>query len=169
MDPDLIEYEGGEVLANLDERTVTGLLVPFNELGHTNAGRFMVEAGALALPSDPAVISLNLDHDRSQNIGRASRVWEEPVGIMATFAIANTPEGDAYLADVASATPKRKCLSGEFHTAIKAGKAVPAADDCGAPGQSRPARSRPRWCSPLTPTSRRARAATSPSTRTRTA
>lgn len=125
-DSDLIEYQGGEVLASLTERTVTGLLIPFNELGHTNAGRFMVEAGAVALPSDPSVISLNLDHDRSQNVGRASRVWEEPnVGIMATFLVATTPEGDAYLADVTSPTPKRKCLSGEFHTAIQAGKAVP--------------------------------------------
>lgn len=126
MDPDLIEYEGGEVLASLEDRTVTGLLVPFNELGQTNAGRFIVEAGALALPSDPSVISLNLDHDRSLNVGRASRVWEEPaVGIMATFKIATTPEGDAYLADAVSPTGTRKCLSGEFHTAIQAGKAVP--------------------------------------------
>lgn len=124
-DANLIQYEGGEILANLEERTVTGLLVPFNELGQTNAGRFMVEAGALALPSDPSVISLNLDHDRSQNVGRATRVWEDAAGIMATFDIARTAEGDAYLADAVSPTGKRKCLSGEFHTAIQAGKAVP--------------------------------------------
>ena len=125
-DMNLIEYEGGDVLASLEDRTVTGVLVPFNELGQTNAGRFMVEAGALALPSDPSVISLNLDHNRAENVGRGTRVWqEENVGIMATFAIANTPEGDDYLADVTSPAPKRKCLSGEFHTAIRAGKAVP--------------------------------------------
>lgn len=126
MDPELIQYEGGEVLASLEDRTVTGLLVPFNELGQTNAGRFMVEAGALALPSDPTVISLNLDHKGpSENVGHATRIWEEPVGIMATFRIAQTPEGDAYLADAVSPTGKRKCLSGEFFTAIQAGKAVP--------------------------------------------
>lgn len=128
MDADLIEYEGGEVLANLQDRTVTGLLIPFNELGHTNAGRFMVEAGALALPSDPSVIALNLDHDRSQNVGHATRVWQEPAGIMATFRVAQTDEGDAYLADVTnpdSTARRRPCLSGEFYTSIKAGKAVP--------------------------------------------
>ena len=92
---DLIEYEGGDILANLEDRTITGLLIPFNELGHTNAGRFMVEAGAIALPSDPSVITLNTDHERSQPVGRGSRVWEEPsVGIMATFAIARTPVAD---------------------------------------------------------------------------
>lgn len=125
MHDDLIEYEGGDILANLEERTITGLLIPFNELGQTNAGRFMVEAGAVALPSDPAVISLNTDHERSQNVGRASRVWETAKGIMATFKMANTPEGDAALADALSPTGKRRRLSGEFHTAIHAGKAVP--------------------------------------------
>lgn len=121
---DLIEYEGGDILANLEDRTITGLLIPFNELGQTNAGRFMVEAGAIALPDDPSVITLNTDHERSRPVGRAARAWEEPAGIMATFTIARTPEGDAALADALSPTGKRRRLSGEFHTAIKAGKAV---------------------------------------------
>lgn len=124
-DNDLIEYEGGEILANLEERTITGLLIPFNELGQTNAGRFMVEAGAIALPSDPSVISLNTDHQRAQNVGRASRVWETAKGIMATFVMAKTPEGDAALQDALDPNGKRRRLSGEFHTAIQAGKAVP--------------------------------------------
>lgn len=123
--PDLIEYEGGDILANLDDRTITGLLVPFNELGHTNAGRFMVEAGALALPSDPSVIGLNTDHERSQPVGRGTRVWQQAEGIFATFRVAETPEGDAALADALDPNGKRRRLSGEFHTSIKAGKAVP--------------------------------------------
>ena len=121
---DLIEYEGGDILANLEDRTITGLLVPFNELGHTNAGRFMVEAGALALPSDPSVIGLNIDHDRSQPVGRATRVWQQEEGIFATFRMAETPEGDAALADALDPNGTRRRLSGEFHTSIKAGKAV---------------------------------------------
>ena len=127
MDPELIEIEGGEVLANFDDRTVTGLLVPFNELGNTNAGRFMVQAGDLALPSDPSVISLNLDHERSQNVAVGKRVWEQAEGIMATYSVARTAEGDAYLADLArpAAERERPALSGEFHCAIKGGKAVP--------------------------------------------
>lgn len=127
-DDNLIQYEGGEVLASLEDRTVTGLLIPFNELGQTNAGRFMVEAGALALPSDPSVIALNLDHDRSQNVGHGTRIWQEPAGVMASFRIAQTAEGDAYLADVTNPDKTKRtrpCLSGEFFTAIKAGKAVP--------------------------------------------
>lgn len=122
---DLIQYEGGEVLANLEERTITGLLIPYNELGHTNAGRFMVEAGTFPnLPEDPAVVGINTDHERSRTVGRATRVWEEARGIMASFTIARTPEGDDALADAINPNGKRRRLSAEFHTAIKAGKAV---------------------------------------------
>lgn len=123
MTDNLIQFEGGDVLANLDERTITGLLIPFGEVGRTNVGRFQVEASAVELPADPAVISLNLDHDRTQVVGRATRVWEEPRGVMATFSIAKTPAGDAALADALSPTGKRRKFSGEFGPAvIKAGK-----------------------------------------------
>jgi hypothetical protein len=121
---DMIEIEGGEVLANLEDRTITGLLVPYGELGRTNVGQFEVEAGVIKLPSDPVVVGINLDHDRFSPIGRATRVWEEERGIFASFAIANTPEGDAALADARDPNGKRRCLSGEFRTGIKAGKAT---------------------------------------------
>lgn len=62
-----IQIEGGEVLANLDERTLTGLLLPYGEEGRTNVGRFTVMAGDIAIPEDPSVVSINEDHE----IGRA--------------------------------------------------------------------------------------------------
>lgn len=121
---DIIEIEGGEVLASLEDRTITGLLVPYNEVGRTNVGMFEVQAGVLELPADPSVVTLNIDHDRYQPVGRATRVWEEPRGVMATFAIASTPAGDAALADARDPNGKRRRLSGEFRTGIKAGKAT---------------------------------------------
>lgn len=121
---DIIEIEGGEVLANLEDRTITGLLVPYNEIGRTNVGQFQVEAGIIQIPADPSVITLNIDHDRFNPVGRGTRVWEEPAGIMATLSIANTPEGDAALADARDPNGKRRRLSGEFRTGIKAGKAT---------------------------------------------
>lgn len=121
---ELIEIEGGEVLANREERTITGLLIPYNEVGRTNVGMFEVEAGVIRIPADPSVVSLNIDHDRYTPVGRATRVWEEPRGIMATFKLADTPEGDAALEDALSPEGKRRRLSGEFKTGIKAGKAT---------------------------------------------
>lgn len=119
-----IEIEGGEILASLEERTITGLLVPYNEIGRTNVGMFEVTAGVLDIPTDPSVVSLNIDHDRYQPVGRATRIWEEPRGIMATFSIGNTPAGDAALADARDPNGKRRRLSGEFRTGIKDGKAT---------------------------------------------
>lgn len=121
---DMIEIEGGEVTASLDDRTITGLLIPYGERGRTNVGQFEVEAGIIRLPADPVVVGINTDHDRFAPVGRATRVWEEPRGIFASFTIANTPEGDAALADALNPNGKRRCLSGEFKTGIKAGKAT---------------------------------------------
>jgi hypothetical protein len=117
-----ITIQGGEVLASLDERTITGLLVPFHEVGQTNAGRFTVEAGSIALPADPTVVTLNVDHDRYQPVGRASRLWETAQGIMATFTIGRTPQGDEVLADALNPAGRRRALSAEFKTDIDAGR-----------------------------------------------
>lgn len=125
MPENLIQFEGGDVLANLEERTITGLLIPFNEVGRTNVGRIQVEAGSIAIPADPAVVSINLDHKPHTNVGRAVKLEEKPEGIFATFQFANTPEGDQALADAVSPTGKRRKLSGEFGPAvIRAGKLV---------------------------------------------
>lgn len=125
MTDNLIQFEGGDILANLEERTISGLLIPYNEVGRTNVGRFQVEAGTLALPADPSVISLNIDHERQANVGRSVTLEEKPEGIFATFHFANTPEGDAALADAVNPNGKRRKLSGEFGPAvIKAGKLV---------------------------------------------
>lgn len=114
-----IQIEGGEVLANHDNRTLTGLLLPYGEEGRTNVGRFAVMAGDITIPADPSVVSLNVDHDRFQPIGRATKLWETAAGIMATFTIGHTPAGDAALADAS-----RRCLSAEFKTGIKNGRAT---------------------------------------------
>jgi len=121
----LIHIEGGEVFANLTDRTITGLLIPFDEVGNTNIGKFTVTASSeIKLPSDPDIIGINTDHERSAGVGRALAAWYETDGIHATFRIANTPEGDAALADAKNKTGKRRALSGEFDAIIKAGHAI---------------------------------------------
>lgn len=126
----IIEIEGGEVTASLEDRTITGRLIPFGEEGRTNVGRFTIEnpddIDTSDAEADPSIISHNLDHERSGNVGRATRIWKQPDGVYATYRIANTAAGDAYLADVLDPKGKRKRLSGEFGPAvIRAGKLVP--------------------------------------------
>ena len=104
-----------EIFANIDERTITGLLVPFGEVGQTNAGPIIVQAEHIDIPTDPIVVNLNLDHAGARSgIGPAFKVWKEPRGIMATFTVARTPEGDAALTDARDPNGRRRALSGEF-------------------------------------------------------
>ncbi|MFK4761195.1 hypothetical protein ACI3KS_09715, partial [Microbacterium sp. ZW T5_45] len=119
-----IEIEGGEVLASADDRTITGLLIPFGERGRTNVGQFEVDASAVELPADPSVVTLNTDHDRYAPVGRATRLWIEAAGVMASFAIGRTPAGDRALADARDPHGKRRRLSGEWRGGIKNGKAT---------------------------------------------
>lgn len=116
-----ITIQGGEVLASLEERSITTMLVPFNEASRTpkeGPGGFTVQAGSIALPADPSVVGLNTDHDRYSPVGRASKLWETAKGIMAAFTIARTPEGDAALADALNPQGKRRAVSAEFKTDI---------------------------------------------------
>ncbi|MBN9141084.1 hypothetical protein [uncultured Microbacterium sp.] len=123
MTDNLIQFEAGDVLANLEARTISGLLLPFNEEGRTNVGRFQVQASAVAIPADPAVVGLNIGHERSHPVGRAVKLEQRKGGIFATFQIAKTPEGDQALAAALNGT--RRKLSAEFGPAfIKAGKLV---------------------------------------------
>lgn len=126
---DTVHIEGGQVLANLEDRTLTARLIPFNEEGRTNVGRFMVEAGTVDISeavSDPSIIGLNLDHVQWNGVGRATRVWEQPDGVYASWSVAKTPAGDAALADAVSPAGRRKRVSAEFGPVmIRAGKLVP--------------------------------------------
>lgn len=125
---DTVHIEGGQVFANLEDRTLTARLIPFNEEGRTNVGRFMVEAGTVDISesvADPSIIGLNLDHVQWNGIGRATRVWEQADGVYASWSVAKTPAGDAALADAVSPAGRRKRVSAEFGPVmIRAGKLV---------------------------------------------
>lgn len=118
-----VQIEAGSFYANAEERIVSGLLLPYGEQGKTNLGRFSVAPGAVTIPADPEVVTLNVQHDREEPIGRATELNETAAGIVGTFKIANTPEGDTVLAEIAAGT--RSKLSAEVkNVVIRAGKAV---------------------------------------------
>lgn len=118
-----ITIDAGTVLASQTDRTVTGILVPYNEECRSTIGMFSVGPGVIEIPQDLTGMSMNLEHQREAVIGAPTQVTETPAGIVATFAIANTKDGDAALADIASG--KRVHLSAEIRdTKIKNGKAT---------------------------------------------
>jgi hypothetical protein len=61
-----VQIEAGSLYANAEDRIVSGLLLPYGEIGQTNLGRFSIEAGTVNIPSDPDVVTLNVDHNREE-------------------------------------------------------------------------------------------------------
>jgi hypothetical protein len=118
-----VQIEAGSLYANAEQRVVSGLLLPYGEIGQTNLGRFSVEPGSVNIPTDPAVVTLNVDHNREEPVGRATELTETAAGIVGTFQIAKTEEGDQLLAEIADGT--RAKLSAEVkNVVIRARKAV---------------------------------------------
>jgi len=118
-----VQIEAGSLYANAEDRIVSGLLLPYGEIGQTNLGRFSIEAGTVNIPSDPDVVTLNVDHNREEPVGRATELSETAAGIVGTFKIAQTEEGDQLLAEIADGT--RAKLSAEVkNVVIRARKAV---------------------------------------------
>lgn len=118
-----VQIETGTLYANAEDRIVSGLLLPYGEQGQTNIGKFSIEPGAVEIPADPDVVTLNVQHDHEEPVGRATELLDTPAGIVGTFRIANTPEGDTVLAEIASGT--RSKLSAEVkNVVIRSRKAV---------------------------------------------
>lgn len=108
--------------ANEEERTISGLLLPWNEIGHTSAGSVTASKGTLTIP-DPSEIFLNLQHQKDSRVGRAVSLEEREDGLHATFRIAKTTAGNDLIEEVKFGL--RAHLSIEIsNPVIKAGKVL---------------------------------------------
>lgn len=118
-----VTIDAGTLTASKSDRTITGLLVPYGEECRSNLGKFSFEAGAVTIPADLGGMSINVEHARENVVGNFSTALETPAGIVATFAVAKTPAGDAALDDIANG--RRKHLSAEVAgVKIKDGKGI---------------------------------------------
>lgn len=114
-----VQIEAGTLTASIAERIVSGLLIPFGEVGRTNLGKFSVAKGAISIPNDPSVVTANDTHKRESPLGRATSLTSTEAGIVASFKVAETPEGDELLAEIAEGGPSaRKSLSAEVSKVI---------------------------------------------------
>lgn len=83
------------LIANEAERTLSGLVLPFNEVGRTNVGKVKAHKGTLqAAP----IVTLNTQHDQI-NVGLSASMVEEEDGWHAVMNVAPGPQGDALLAE----------------------------------------------------------------------
>ncbi|MBC7269896.1 MAG: hypothetical protein H5T76_14480 [Streptomyces sp.] len=104
---DVITFEAATFAVDQERRTLSGVLLPFNEVSRPasdpktgRTARFTFAEGTVELP-DPGEVVLNYGHDgkslRAQ-VGIATELAATPAGVTAKFRIARTPEGDRVLA-----------------------------------------------------------------------
>ncbi|KQQ22879.1 hypothetical protein ASF48_07005 [Rathayibacter sp. Leaf299] len=119
----IAKIEAGTLKANAEARVVSGLLLPFGEVGTTNLGKFSIAKGAITIPEDVEVLNANVQHDSESPVGRFLSAVETDSGIVASFSVGKNPEGDTLLAEIADGS--RSKLSAEVkNIVLRAGVAV---------------------------------------------
>jgi phage head maturation protease len=96
----LLNFEGQVLAANVETRTIKGLVVPFSKVGNTSAGPVRFQFGAFG-DIDESQIVLNMEHDRTRPLGRGIAGSQEitPAGISMAFKIAPTGAGNDALVE----------------------------------------------------------------------
>jgi hypothetical protein len=85
-----------EFSTDLDKRTITGLMVPWNKVARANYSAWRFKKDSLTW-SDPSRVKLNLDHKRTDAVAYAQKIWSTPKGLMATFKVTRAAVGDEAL------------------------------------------------------------------------
>lgn len=88
-----------DLTANIEERTISGKIVPTGtgEIGNTSAGRVIFESNSIQLPEDPKTIKLLNQHDMKQPLGKATSFTVDENGIYASFKISRSNRGSEAL------------------------------------------------------------------------
>lgn len=97
------EMEFGLFSVDAPTRTVRGIIIPWNEtssLNKTKNAPVKFQPGDVRIPRDHTVVGLNKHHDRYDPFGRASVLDDKHErGLYSEWLIADTEDGDAWLAD----------------------------------------------------------------------
>lgn len=88
-----LQFSANITAADVAQRRITGLIVPFGVPGSTSAGQVVFAAGAFGV-IDVNKIFLNREHNRTERFGKMVDVTPLPSGLMASFEIAPTSLGN---------------------------------------------------------------------------
>lgn len=114
--------ESGDFAVDPDARTVRGLLLPWDEASRLSASGMppiTFPRGSVPVPADVSIVTANRNHDRYDPVGRATAIEDTERGLVATFAVARTTEGDAFLDEYKAGTLRK--LSAEIAGIVRNG------------------------------------------------
>ena len=80
--------------ADVERRVISGLVAPYNEIGHTSAGPIMFERGSITY-AEASKIKLLMQHQQDKPVGRAISFSEgtSPEGIYGSFRLSMSTRG----------------------------------------------------------------------------
>ena len=85
---------------NAERRTITGLLVPAGDtVGNTSAGPTLFTFGSVTWHPELRRVKLLREHQRVDSIGYAVELSWQPIGLVGTFYVPPSPEGDRALTE----------------------------------------------------------------------
>lgn len=120
-----LHTEGGHVAHASKSRTVTGLVLPWEETGYTDLGALEFGRNTIRIPRDLARCKLHLDHTGTKDhavVGYATAAEYKPDGLYMSFKVADTPDGDRAILQITEKV--RDALSGEVAAIRKNGNTV---------------------------------------------
>ena len=96
FDDEGAEEAGVSFRADLEKRTISGLLIPWGKIARSMGAKWRFDRGTLYWANQSRV-KLNSNHDRGEAIGVAVRLQDTALGLDGSFKIARGEEGDRAL------------------------------------------------------------------------
>lgn len=116
-----ITTAGTLLAADITNRILRYMLLPFGVPGNTSAGTVTASAGTITLPRDPTAMWANNEHDYKQPLSQFQDLNETPAGIECSVKVLPTRAGDDLLAEAAAGA--KTGISVEIESpVIRAGK-----------------------------------------------
>ena len=78
--------------ADTERRIVSGLVAPYNEIGHTSAGPVMFERGSITY-AEATKIKLLMQHQQDKPVGRAISFSDSTEGVYGSFKLSSSTRG----------------------------------------------------------------------------
>jgi HK97 family phage prohead protease/HK97 family phage major capsid protein len=95
-----VQFDSDEVAetfqVDVERRTITGMVVPWGKVARSGFSKWKFAPDSLRW-TDASRTKLNLHHDFTALIGRATRLQSGNKGLMATFKVGRGPDGDRVL------------------------------------------------------------------------
>jgi len=112
-----LEFDGVTAEAfsvDMERRTMTGLVVPWNKVSSVKGGRRYRFARGSVRCVDPKFVKFNEDHSPALKLGRATRMEDTEAGLVMSFRVAEGERGDRALAKAQNGSKTGLSVEVEF-------------------------------------------------------